>query len=88
MIIVILLLSLTCTVIAYLALYVLTKAGPLAGALADTSDSTIHTIEEMHEFFANFTWLLVAGHLIGVIWESLLHRENLARATHSARKRA
>lgn len=83
-----LLLSLAVTVIAGLMLYGADKGlGPLAGLLANSSDGAIHTFKEVHEFFANFTIILIVGHLIGVIWESLLHRENLARAMITGRKR-
>ncbi|MFO1424776.1 MAG: cytochrome b/b6 domain-containing protein [Candidatus Competibacteraceae bacterium] len=87
--IVILLVSLSGTVIAGLMLYGADKGlGPFAGLLLDSSEATIHFIKEVHEFIANFTLLLVVGHLVGVIWESLLHRENLARAMITGRKRA
>jgi cytochrome b len=63
-------------------------AGPLASMMSGASDSTEEILEEVHEFFANFTLLLVVIHLGGVIFESLLHRENLIQAMINGRKKA
>lgn len=89
MMIIVLLLSLTVTVTAGLMLYGADKGlGPLAGVLMNSSDGAMDTFKELHEFFAHFTVILVVGHLIGVVWESLLHRENLTHAMITGRKRA
>lgn len=87
--IVALLLSLALTIASGLALYAADQGlGPLAALLAQSSDATVDTIKEAHELAANGTLLLVVGHLVGVVWESLLHRENLVRAMITGRKRA
>lgn len=83
--IVIMLVSLLLTGMTGMATYAAEEgAGPLAGLISEGTGGEL--FEEVHEFFANFTLLLVVFHVAGVLVESLLHRENLVRAMFTGKK--
>ena len=82
--IVLLLVSILATVITGFAVY---GADQAAGPLAAIGSANKKMWEEVHEFFANFTLVLVAVHVAGVAIESYIHRENLVRAMVNGFKR-
>lgn len=90
--IVLLLLSLLATTVTGLAVYGSLRlehaGGPLAFWLAGSPKAFRHSLKEVHEFFANFTVVLAGIHVLGVIVESWLHRENLVKAMFTGRKPA
>lgn len=59
------------------------------GPLADTflAAFNAHWMEEIHEFFANFTMLLVMLHVAGVVVSSLLEGDNLVKAMITGHKK-
>ena len=59
--------------------------GPLANTFVASFNA--HWMEEIHEFFSNFTMLLVVLHVAGVVFSSLLEGENLVRAMITGLKR-
>ena len=84
-----LLLSLLITSVTGLMTY---GSEELSGPLADTMLNLPHFVgnaaEEVHEFFANFTVLLVLLHVVGVVMASFQHGENLVRSMFTGFKDA
>ena len=83
-----LLISLLLTIFSGVAVYGAENSGPLAVFLGESGEFMKEALEEVHEFFANFTLLLVFIHVGGVVVESLIHRENLAASIVHGYKRA
>lgn len=85
--VVVLLLMLFAAVASGLAVYAADKgAGPLAPWLGDAGKAAEKALEDLHETLANIGLALVVVHMLGVLAESYLHGENLARAMLTGRK--
>lgn len=85
--IILLLISLSLTTFTGIAAYgAIESAGPLGSTLGNAGEFWEDVFKETHEFFANFTVLLVVIHVAGVIVVSLLHRENLVKAMFTGYK--
>lgn len=76
-----LLLSLFMTTLTGLATFATEEfSGPLVNLMTLAPDFIRDSTEDSHEFFANFTVVLIVFHLAGVAVASVSHKENLVRA--------
>lgn len=84
--IVLLIISLFMTVISGLVVYAADQnLGPLAGMIGASNEKLW---EELHEIAANFTLLLVVVHVVGVVFESVIHGENLVKSMWNGYKKS
>ncbi|MFK5915145.1 MAG: cytochrome b/b6 domain-containing protein [Woeseiaceae bacterium] len=81
--------SLLITTVTGLAVYgIEEQAGPLSSWFTQQDSFWGDVFEETHEFFANFTLLLIFIHVAGVIIESFIHKENLVKSMLDGKKRS
>lgn len=81
--ILLLLITLLFTVVSGIAVY---GADQNAGLLSFIDKGSEEFWEESHEFFANLTLLLVVVHIIGVFFESKIHKEKLVTSMFNGYK--
>ena len=80
-----LLLSLAAVVFSGMAIIAAEGQGPLAGTWVAGLDA--EWMEEIHEFLANLSLLLVFLHVGGVVFSSFVEGQNLPRAMLTGRKK-
>ena len=82
--IVLMLFSLLVTALSGISLFALEGSGPLADTFVSSWPGGVQ--EDIHGFFADFSVALVIVHVTGVVFSSLLHRENLIKAMITGKK--
>ncbi len=60
--------------------------GPFLNLFSGMNDQWAYRYEGLHEVALEILWLLIAGHLIGVVVASIQHKENLVQAMISGYK--
>jgi cytochrome b len=83
--VIVLLLGITLVSLSGMVIIAAEGHGPLAGTFMATWNAD--WMEEIHEFFANFTLLMVVVHISGVVFSSLVEGENLVKAMLTGRKK-
>ncbi len=76
-----LLFSLSLAVLTGMAAYGSTEAlGPFAGLFSGLGEEGADVLEELHEIFANAVLFLIGAHVLGVLFASVQHQENLVES--------